>query len=83
MKITLELYDQRYIVETLNPKQNDFNGNEMKELFARIMVMAGFAPSVLEPSDGGSYEFVDDDEIIVKKEYLEELRNRSKNEEKV
>lgn len=82
MKMTLELYDQRYIVETLNPKQNDFDSGELKELFTRIMVMAGFGPSVLDPEDGGHYEYVGDDEIVIKKEYLDELKSGQKTEKK-
>lgn len=79
MKLTLELYDERYTVETINPKQNDFNGDEMKELFSRLLVVAGFGASVLELGEGGRYEYVDNDEIVVKKEYLNELQNRPEN----
>lgn len=71
MKITLELYDNRYTVETINPKQNDFNGEELKELFSRLMVAAGYSPSVIDlESDSGGYEYVGEDEIIIKKEEL-------------
>lgn len=71
MKITLELYDNRYTVETINPKQNDFNGEELKELFSRLMVVAGYSPSVIDlESDSGGYEYVGEDEIIIKKEEL-------------
>lgn len=82
MKITLEQHGMRYTAETVNPKQDDFNSGEMKEIFSRLMVQDGFGPSVLETEDGGKYEYVDPEyEIVVKKEYLEELEERAKKNE--
>ena len=74
MKMTLEQHDMRYTVETVNPKQDDFNSAEMKEIFSRLMVQSGFGPAVLETEDGGKYEYIDPDyEVVVKKEYLDKL----------
>lgn len=38
------------------------SANELKEIFSKILVQAGFQPSVIEPADGGHYEceFKDD-----------------------
>lgn len=68
MKIALELHNTRYTVES---DGDDFDGNELKELFSRIMVVAGYSPSVIELGDGGEYEYVAEDEIVVKKEVLD------------
>lgn len=68
MKIALELHNTRYTVES---DGDDFDGNELKELFSRIMVVAGYSPSVIELDDGGEYEYVAEDEIVVKKEVLD------------
>ncbi len=67
MKITLELYDTRYTVEN---DQNGQNAAELKDIFSRILVAASFPPSVIELEDGGRYEYVGEDEIVVKKEEL-------------
>lgn len=68
MKIILELYDNRYTVETIEPNQNDFNGRELKGLFSRLLVLASFSPDLIdEECDGnGRWEYVKGDEIIVK-----------------
>lgn len=58
MKMTLELYGDTYIID--KPDQNDFDADELKELFSQLMVSAGFPPSVIELSDGGRWEFKDD-----------------------
>lgn len=74
MKMTLESHDMRYTVETINPKQDDYDSRELKELFGRMMVQSGFPPSAIETDDGGKYEYIDPDyEVVVKKEYLDKL----------
>lgn len=76
--MTLELYDNRYTVESINPKQMDYNANELKELFSRFLVLAGFGPSAIDTEDGGKYEYVDPDlEVVVKREYLDELERKA------
>ena len=60
MKITLEMYDSKYTYES---DRNDYNANELKEIFSRLMVQATFSPDVIETADWGHYkcEYVDDD----------------------
>lgn len=71
MRIVLELYDTRYIIESTDPGQNDFDANELKSFFSRLLVGAGFSPSVLDDQyDGGKWEFVEPDEIVVKREEM-------------
>lgn len=53
MKITLEMHDQKYIFEA---PQDDFNANEMKEIFSRLLVQATYPPCVIEPAEGGHFE---------------------------
>lgn len=53
MKITLEMYDHKY---TFEAPQDDFGADELKEIFSRLMVQAGFSPSVLWLADGGYFE---------------------------
>ena len=69
MKLTFELYNTKYTVET---ESNDQRSNELKEIFSRVLVAAGYAPSVIDPQDGGHYEYVGDDEIVIKKEELKD-----------
>lgn len=73
MKITLELYKTRYTVES---DQDDFTADELKGLFSRIMVVAGFPPGViqLEEEEGGKYMYVGDKEVIISQEELEGLK---------
>lgn len=80
MKITLELYKTRYAVES---DQDDFSADELKGLFSRIMVVAGFPPGViqLEEEDGGKYMYVGDKEVIIRQEKLEELEGERKHYE--
>ena len=75
MKITYEAYDQRYSIEYL--KVDDFTAGELKHLFSRLLVASGFPPSVIDQDeeDGGSYQWVGEDEIIVSKEELKEKVN--------
>lgn len=53
MKITLEIYDSTYMVESRN---EDYNGKEMLEIFSKLLVQAGYPPNVIQLSDGGHYE---------------------------
>ena len=76
MKITLELYDQRCSIEC---PHDDFDSEKLKDLFSRLLVAAEFPPSVVE-GEGGEYQFVCDDEVIIKQSYLDKLE-RSKNED--
>lgn len=61
MKLTLEMYDKTYSIES---SSNDFNANELLEDFSRLMVVAGYPPNVILPADGGRYEceYKEDDE---------------------
>lgn len=64
-RITLEQYNTVYSVEL---PFNDYGADELKEYFSRLLVLAGFSPSVLDTDgDGGSYRYVSDDEEVVKK----------------
>lgn len=53
MKITLEMHGDIYSVEL---KGDDYNANELKEAFSRLLVQATFPPSVIEPAEGGHFE---------------------------
>lgn len=55
MKITLEYYGSTYTVED---DGSDHDANEMKETFSRLLVQAGFPPSVIDCADGGRYEVI-------------------------
>lgn len=48
MRLTLTLYETTYSVEE---KRSDFGGEELKKLFSRLMVAAGYPPSVLEEEE--------------------------------
>lgn len=56
MKITIETRNEKY---TFLSERDDYNASELKEAFSRLMVQAGFPPSVIDV-DGGHYEYVDD-----------------------
>ena len=53
MKISLELYDKTCRVES---ERNEYRADELKEIFSRMLVLAGFDPSVIQCEDGGGYE---------------------------
>ena len=53
MKITLEMYDSKYTYES---DRNDYNANEIKEIFSRMLVQATFPPNVIEPAEGGHFK---------------------------
>ena len=69
MKIVFEQYNTRYTVED---DINSHDSNELKEIFSKILVQAGFAPSVIECEEGGEYQYVGEDEIVVKKEDIKD-----------
>lgn len=65
MKITFESYKTKYIVET---DYEDAGSREIMELFSRLLVVAGFPPSVIQDeSEGGRWEWVQEDEEVVKR----------------
>lgn len=69
MIISLELYDNEY---TLEAQGEDYDSDQLKRMFSRLLVTAGFSPSVIETEDdGGRYEFVRDDEEVVRKDIHE------------
>ncbi len=74
MKLIYESYGTRYTVET---NRDDLDGAELKEIFSKIMVQAGFPPSVVDLDDGGKYEYVGEDEIVIKQEKLDELEEKA------
>lgn len=53
MRITLESYNHTYTFES---QADDFTAEDLKEQFSRLLVLAGFAPSVIELADGGKYK---------------------------
>lgn len=53
MRITLEMYNNKYIYES---DSEDYSANELKEIFSRMLVQATFPPDVIEPAEGGHYE---------------------------
>ena len=70
MKLTYESYGVRYTVET---DRDDHDAGELKDIFSRILVQAGFNPSVIElEDDEGGYQYVGEDEIVVKREEIKE-----------
>lgn len=52
MRITLESYNHTY---TFGSQADDFTAEELKEQFSRLLVLAGYSPSVIELADGGRY----------------------------
>ena len=60
MKIVLEMYDSKYTYES---DKNDYDANELKEIFSRMLVQATFSPEVIEPSEGGRFkcEYVEEE----------------------
>lgn len=41
---------------TFESPQDDYNSNEAKEIFSRLLVQATYPPSVIDPAGGGHYE---------------------------
>lgn len=78
MRITLSLYGAEYTIEQSG---EDSSANELKELFSRLLVVAGFCPSVIELEEG-KYVFIDDDEMVVKiSDYGTDSNNNSSKED--
>lgn len=63
MKITVEHYNRKYSIEV----EDDLDANTLKDHFNRLLVLAGFSPSVIDFRDGGRYEYVGEDEEVTKK----------------
>lgn len=74
MKITFENYNIKYTFEDNN---NEHNASYIKDVFSRMLVVAGFQPSVIDCIEGGRYEYVDDDEIVIKKELMEKINDET------
>lgn len=74
MKLIYEAYGVRYTVED---NRNDHNAGELKEIFSKILVQAGYAPSVIDVEEGGEYRYVGEDEIVIKQERLDELEDKA------
>lgn len=53
MKITLELHDTKITYESPN---NDYDADDLKEIFSRMLVQATYPPQVIDLADGGHYE---------------------------
>lgn len=74
MKLALEMHKVRYMIED---DVDDYNSREMKEYFTRLLVAAGFPPSVIDDEEGGEWRYVENDEVVIKQEKLDELRGES------
>lgn len=75
MKLTLEMYDKKYSVES---SANDYTSPEMKETFSRLLVCAGYNLNTIEFDDGARYEIIEENETIIKQERLNELLEKEK-----
>lgn len=76
MKMTLELYGTRYSAEH---ESDAYRADELKDLFSRLLVVAQFPPSVIQADeDGGKYMYVGENEVVISKEELEELKGKRK-----
>lgn len=65
MKMVLEMNDAAYSVEMRN---DDMSGSDLIELFSRLMVVAGYPPSVIRlPEDEGHYEYVGENEEVIER----------------
>lgn len=53
MRLTIELYGVTY---SITDKRDDQTAQDLKEMFSRLLVVAGFPPSVIDMEDG-YYEF--------------------------
>ena len=74
MKITFENCNAKYIFEDNN---DEHDASYIKDIFSRMLVVAGFPPSVIDCIEGGRYEYVDDDEIVIKKELMEKINDET------
>lgn len=64
MKMLLQLHGAEYSIEK---EGSDYYADELKEMFSRLLVCAEFPPSAIELKDGGRYEYIEDDEVVIKK----------------
>lgn len=69
MKITFENYNAKYIFED---NDDEHNASYIKDIFSKMLVVAGFPPSVIDCIEGGKYEYVDEDEMVIKTNIMEE-----------
>lgn len=53
MRITLEMHNNKYIYES---DSEDYDANELKEIFSRMLVQATFSPDVIELAEGGHWK---------------------------
>ena len=60
----LEIYNYKHSYES---DCEEFTAQELKEAFERLLVCAGFPPSIIELEEG-KYEFVGENERIVRRE---------------
>ena len=75
MRIEFEQYGDKYILET---NSEECLADEIKEAFSRLLVAAGYPPSVLEV-EGGSYIFLKEGEMVVDEATYERVMNDSEN----
>ena len=71
MKITFENYNIHYEIET---GREEYTGEELKTLFSRLLVVAGYPPSVIDAEEGGKYTYVGENELIISREEYKKLR---------
>lgn len=53
MRITLETHNNKYIYES---DFEDYDANELKEIFSRMLVQATFPPDVIDLAEGAHYK---------------------------
>ena len=63
MKITLEYYDNIYTVECADA----YTADKVKEVFSRMLVQAGYPPSVIDDSEGGGWVYLGENEMVVER----------------
>lgn len=63
MKITLEYYDNKYIVEC----PDDYTADKVKDIFFRMLVQAGYPPSVIDDQEGGGWVYLGKNEMVVER----------------
>lgn len=63
MKITLEYYDNKYTVEC----PDDYTADKVKDIFSRMLVQAGYPPSVIDNQEGGCWVYLGENEMVVER----------------
>lgn len=53
MRITLEMYKEKYTAES---DSTDYTADELIEIFSRLLVQIGYPPDVIRFEDGGRYK---------------------------